>query len=364
MNPSAMYYKDYLQLHKVLDAQRPASFEEGQEKAHDEMLFIIIHQAFELWFRQILFELDYVMDVFGKEHINDNSEDMNLALHRLRRVEKILGLLNQQVGILDTMTPMDFLEFRNLLTPASGFQSLQFRMIEAKLGLEMGKRHHSDYYKRTNEGGFHTEDYQQINETEASPTLVQRINRWMERMPFFDLAYWTDPANGAVPLEPNQHPFWKKYRDIYRSGLTERESGKVRDFDYVFFDILPEGPDNPNPDLRGTLSSAAMRSALFTMLYRDFPVFHHSFQILDTLVEIDNQLAGWRHAHYRMVRRMIGMRVGTGNTSGSGYLEGAVSKHYIFRDIAGLSTYLIERKKLPKLPPALIRHLSFATDVP
>jgi tryptophan 2,3-dioxygenase len=80
---------------------------------------------------------------------------------------------------------------------------------------------------------------------------------------------------------------------------------------------------------------------------------------LDTLIDIDNRLAGWRHAHYRMVRRMIGMRVGTGNTSGAGYLEGAAGKHYIFRDIAGLSTYLIERKKLPKLPAELIHKLGF-----
>lgn len=60
-----------------------------------------------------------------------------------------------------------------------------------------------------------------------------------------------------------------------------------------------------------------------------------------------------------MVRRMIGMRVGTGNTSGAGYLEGALSKHYVFRDLSGLSTYLIERKKLPKLPEELIRNLGF-----
>ena len=60
-----------------------------------------------------------------------------------------------------------------------------------------------------------------------------------------------------------------------------------------------------------------------------------------------------------MVRRMIGMRVGTGNTSGAGYLEGAMSKHYVYRDLSGLSTYLIERKKLPKLPEELIRNLGF-----
>jgi tryptophan 2,3-dioxygenase len=357
MESKNIYYTDYLNLSGILGSQHPISFEPGNKPAHDEMLFIIIHQAFELWFKQILFELDYICGVFGKEKINDNSEDMNLALHRLKRVEKILGLLNQQVTILDTMTPMDFLEFRNLLTPASGFQSVQFRLLEARLGLEMDKRHHADYYKRTNQGGFNQNDYQAINQVEEAPTLIKLINNWLERMPFFEMEHWQSYKAGA---DKNIHPFWNDYREIYRQGLTEREAGKIRDFDYAFFEIMPkEMSEDQLEVLRSTLSPAAMRAALFIMLYRDFPVFQNSFQILDTLVDIDNQLAGWRHAHYRMVRRMIGMRVGTGNTSGSGYLEGAVSKHYVFRDIAGLSTYLIERQKLPKLPEELIRKLSF-----
>ena len=80
----SMYYNDYLQLNKILDAQHPESFKGGNEPAHDEMLFIIIHQAYELWFKQILFELDFVMQVFKKEKIDDNSEDLNLVRHRLR----------------------------------------------------------------------------------------------------------------------------------------------------------------------------------------------------------------------------------------------------------------------------------------
>ncbi|MFO0415226.1 MAG: tryptophan 2,3-dioxygenase family protein, partial [Bacteroidota bacterium] len=140
------YYPSYLQLEKILDSQKPLSFEPGNEPAHDEMLFIIIHQAYELWFKQILFELDYVKKIFEKSKVDDNSEDLNLCRHRLKRVVRILELLNNQVSVLDTMTPMDFLEFRNLLTPASGFQSKQFRLIEATLGLEMQKRHHNDYY--------------------------------------------------------------------------------------------------------------------------------------------------------------------------------------------------------------------------
>lgn len=75
-------------------------------------------------------------------------------------------------------------------------------------------------------------------------------------------------------------------------------------------------------------------------------------------------MSNWRHKHFIMVRRMIGMRVGTGNTSGAGYLEGALNKHYVFKDLSNLATYIIERKKLPMLPNELIRWLSFRDPAP
>jgi len=103
-----MYYGSYLHLDKILDSQYPVSFEQPNEPAHDEMLFIVIHQAYELWFKQILFEMDFISGVFSQEAINDNSEDLNLVRHRLRRIIRILELLNQQVHILDTMTPWIF----------------------------------------------------------------------------------------------------------------------------------------------------------------------------------------------------------------------------------------------------------------
>lgn len=362
MSSNSMYYGSYLQLEKILDSQYPKSFEEGNQPAHDEMLFIVIHQAYELWFKQILFELDYIMSVFGKEKINDNSEDMNLVLHRFGRITRIMDLLNHQVTILDTMTPLDFLEFRNLLTPSSGFQSVQFRLIEARLGLKMDNRHQQAYYKRTNEGGFNPHDYEKINTTEEKPALSTMINSWLERMPFFEADLWKE-FNPTYLNKEKLHPFWNEYRSIYLNGLTEREKNKMTDFDYTFFEIIPEGLTEEEKltltQLRGQLTPAAMRSALFIMLYRDFPVFQQSFRILDALVEIDTLMSNWRHRHYMMVRRMIGMRLGTGNTSGAGYLQGAMNSHYIFRDIAGLSTYLIERRNLPKLPEALVKKLSF-----
>lgn len=360
MNAS-MYYGEYLHLDNILNSQQPESFK-TEHPAHDEMLFIIIHQSYELWFKQILFELEYVLKIFSKEKINDNSEDLNLVLHRLNRITKIFELLNQQVSILDTMTPLDFLEFRNLLTPSSGFQSAQFRLIEATLGLEMQNRHQNDYYKRTNEGGFTQSDYQKISETETSQNLLQLINKWLERIPFFENEFWKSyqavSNNNSI-----EHIFWNDYCQIYKAGLTEREYNKIADFDYVFFNKIFEGTDNERlKTLRDNFSSAALRAALFIMLYRDFPVFQTSYQLLNSLIEIDHLMSNWRHKHLIMVRRMIGMRVGTGNTSGAGYLEGALNKHYIFRDLAALSTYLIERRNLPKLPQDLIKHLSFNID--
>ncbi len=357
MEQKAMYYNDYLQLEKLLNAQQLESAKEGNVPAHDEMLFIIIHQAYELWFKQILFELDFVLHVFSKEKIDDNSEDLNLVRHRLNRVIKILELLTRQITLLDTMTPLDFLEFRNLLIPASGFQSVQFRLIEATLGLQMDNRFNKDYYKRTNEGGFDKEDFKKINETEKATNLLSLINNWLERIPFFEKELWKNYPQ-QFPAANNMHPFWNDYRNIYKNGLNEREVNKINDFDFIFFENKNNLPEDTLP-AKPALSSSAMRAALFIMLYRDFPVFQTSYQILDALIEIDHQLSNWRHKHIDMVRRMIGMRMGTGNTSGSGYLEGAMQKHYIFKDIAGLSTFLIERRKLPRLPEELIKKLGY-----
>ena len=355
--PDKQYYSEYLQLNKILDAQHPVSFEPGNDVAHDEMLFIIVHQAYELWFRQILFELDFILNVFKKNSIDDNSEDLNLVRHRLKRIIRILELLTKQINVLDTMTPLDFLEFRNLLVPASGFQSVQFRLIEATLGLRMDQRFAADYYKRINEGGFDEKDFNDINKKEEATSLLILLNRWLERMPFFNIDLWQNYVQ-QFAVTNDIHPFWNDYRKIYADSLNEKEAGRINDFDFIFFEkkdntIVDQSPETP------LFTAAALRAALFIMLYRDFPVFQTSYQILDSLIEVDQQLSNWRHKHIDMVRRMIGMRTGTGNTTGRGYLEGALNSHYIFKDLARLSTFLIERKNLPKLPEELIKKLSY-----
>jgi tryptophan 2,3-dioxygenase len=119
----AVTYQSYLQLEKLLSLQLPRS--EGPE--HDEMLFIVIHQVYELWFKELLHELDHVVVLF-------RSDKPHGAQHTLKRVLTILKVLVAQLDILETMTPLEFLSFRARLEAASGFQSNQFRQIEFLLG--------------------------------------------------------------------------------------------------------------------------------------------------------------------------------------------------------------------------------------
>src|SRR5690606_25266650 len=125
-----VYYSEYLQLDKILSAQAPES-EKESIKADDEMMFIIIHQTYELWFKQILHEIQLVRKYFSAPAIDNNAPDLYHAVHRLKRVCRILDIAVMQMSVMETMTPLDFLDFRDLLRPASGFQSIQFKMIEA-----------------------------------------------------------------------------------------------------------------------------------------------------------------------------------------------------------------------------------------
>ncbi len=95
------------------------------------------------------------------------------------------------------------------------------------------------------------------------------------------------------------------------------------------------------------------------MLYRGYPMLQQPFQLLNALLEIDEQLSTWRHRHMNMVHRMIGTRIGTGGSSGKDYLKSAADKHYIFKEIAQLNSFLIERRRLPQLPKEVEQRLGF-----
>ena len=340
MTGKTVHYGDYLQLDKILGAQQPESFKPGNLPAHDEMLFIIIHQAYELWFKQIQFEIDAVLDTMRKPLLNDNSAELETVVHRLKRVATILKVLVQQIDILETMTPMDFLDFRDMLRPASGFQSWQFKKLEAKLGLKFEERHGQEYYTSQ----LKEEEVAIIKEAEQTDSVINLINTWLERMPFI--------TDNNVSSNNKKFNFFIDYEPVYVNSLADAEKNNQVFFKTVFYDS--------GEITNRQLSAKASRSALFIMLYRGYPMLELPFQLLETLLEIDNQLGNWRYRHINMVQRMIGTRIGTGGSSGAGYLKAAMDKHYIFKEIAQLNSFLIDRRKLPVLPKELTEKLGYS----
>jgi len=343
--PSNVHYHEYLQLDKILNAQLPESDKQGTP-AHDEMLFIIIHQAYELWFKQLHAEADSVCAILQQPALNDNSPELQTVVHRLERMGTILRVLVHQIDIMETMTPMDFLDFRDMLRPASGFQSWQFKELEAKLGLKFEQRHGKEYYTSQ----LKQEHVDLIKKAETSQSLLELLNSWLERMPFFDASEsWNDMQSPAEPA--NLHPFWREYRGQYKQSLADAESGNLQAFDAIF---AGEGKYED-----ATLTAKASRAALFIMLYRGYPILQLPFRLLNALLDIDEQLSSWRYRHMNMVHRMIGTRIGTGGSTGKDYLKAAADKHYIFKDIARLNSFLIERRKLPALPSSVEQKLGF-----
>lgn len=331
-----VYYSEYLQLDKILNAQDPESDKEGI-KADDEMMFIIIHQTYELWFKQIIHELNIVRGIFKQDMIVNSSADIYNSVHRVKRICTILEVAVQQMSVMETMTPLDFLDFRDLLRPASGFQSIQFKIIEALLGLNYQSRYGQNYYISQ----LSEEDIAKVKAAEAEESLLVLIDRWLARMPYLkENNYWND------------RNFWKEYRQVYKDSLLEAEHSNLETFDTLFMD------DANYPEER-RFCVEANRSALFIMLYRDYPLLHLPFELVSKMLEIDELLSMWRHRHIHMVQRTIGKRVGTGGSTGSKYLQAAADSHIIFKELAELTSFLVPRHMLPALPEQLDKQLGY-----
>lgn len=373
-----LYYSDYLKLDKILSAQQPRSTFDLTLPSHDEMLFIIVHQSYELWFKQILHELSSVNDTLHRDNIDDNSEEMAQAIQRLGRVKRIVHLLIQHMDVLDTMEPIDFLEFRGLLTPASGFQSKQFRQIEAMLGLQMESRHNKEHYKNTevHKGGFKPEDHQEITDVEKAPTILDGLRSWLGRMPFLEDEYMSDyvgsmPKNlrkGDFEMDPVMLDYLFIYegiqaeaRDLKLSQLQGSEDGKndIEKAYKAFHDAMDRFREVFMIKGSGPFAPKQMRAAMFITAYRHMPMLSLPYQLITSLVEIDELFSSWRYRHFQMAMKMIGNKQGTGGSEGAGYLFGALMKNKVFHDLAVLPTYFIRRDQLPILGSKLTAALTF-----
>lgn len=355
---STIHYHNYLGLDKVLGAQdlRSASIED--KGAHEEMLFIVVHQVYELWFKQIIHELSSVIDMFKKNEVDERN--MGTASARLDRVNIILEHVVSQIKIMESMTPLDFLDFRNYLFPASGFQSFQFRLIENMMGLPEQQRltYNNHHYASV----FTEEQQSTLNSIQKSGSLFTCLESWLERTPFIKFGDF-------------------KFLDEYRLAverMIKKEEKAIRNSDYLtddqkemrvkmlgstdsYFESVLDPTVHARLKAEGVLrlSYKATVAALFINLYRDEPILQLPFKLLISLVEMDATLTTWRYRHAQMVLRMLGNKIGTGGSSGHGYLNATAEKNHIFKDLHNISTLLIPRSELPKLPEQLKKELSF-----
>mgnify|MGYP000962723579 CR=1 FL=1 len=250
---SDLTYNSYLKVAELLKLQVP----ESDPPHHDELLFIIIHQAYELWFKLILHELDSAMSYMREGKVLR-------AQHFVKRVVEIMKVLVRQIHILETMTPAEFLEFRDKLNPASGFQSLQFREVEFVAGLR---------------------DERYLVHFQNRPEMLEALKKRLSQESLKDVYYSMLKKLGyEVPAHASQ------VED--KEGSAERE--KV-------LNALKKIYQKPEADL---------------------PLYLLS----ESLLEFDEYLTLWRIHHVQVVARTIGFKQGTGGSAGVEYLQKTTMK--------------------------------------
>jgi len=264
-NPPLSYNK-YLRVQDLLNLQDCLS----TPAHHDELLFITVHQAYELWFKQILHELDATMQLLEEDRVP-------VATRALNRVVEIEKLLVNQIHILESMTPISFLAFRDQLNPASGFQSMQFREIEFSSGLKdrgILREFSSDEFA-----------FKRLQARLARPSLADYFFQVLQRRGL------QAPLNTADADQAQQK---KAYEERTRAVL----------------EVLTH-----------------------------FEERYEEFQLAEALLEHDEYFSLWRSHHIKMVERMVGSKRGTGGSEGIGYLKTTLDKKF-FPELWEARTYL------------------------
>jgi tryptophan 2,3-dioxygenase len=341
-------YWDYLHLPKLLDCQGGLD----GSPSPDELHFIIVHQTYELWFKLVLTQLRLARDHLAAPHLPE--ERVPFVVHHLGRVNAILRLCVDQFAVMETLPPQDFLEFRDKLTPSSGFQSFQLREVEMLLGLTSERRikyagtdpiEHIRSQATTDSGRAVVA---QLEATMAEVSLRDALVSWLQRTPIMGSSPG-QPGDEAV-VEAFLHAYFERVEAHQREGgvalvkvlggadedkihaRVEMALSGVRSF------LLPEGKEERR----------ARAALVFIESYRHLPLLAWPRLLLDTVVELEEQMVLFRHRHARMVERTIGRRVGSGGSSGVEYLD-QTTAYRIFPELWNVRTCLLPRERLPEL---------------
>jgi len=344
------HYSDYLQLDVVLNAQSPESGR-GDQEIHDETLFIIAHQVHELWFKEILHELKSVLALFSSVPLD--AQKIGLIAARLGRLVAIQKIINRQIEVLETISPLDFLDLRDYLFSDTVFQSSQFREIELRLGLATRVTPESFNH-------FSPEESETLRKACEEKTLFEAVDEWLANMPFRSIEggeFWPGYRRIVHDMLQKDYRLVENNRRLSgwdRQGqLSKLENARYR-FDALF---KPEEYELLRDEGLFQFRQAAVLSALFLLLYRDEPFLQVPFRILKRLMDVDDQLIGWRINRSLFEQHMLGNKVGLGGSISHDYVREMMEEKRIFRDLGILTTFLVPRSSLPVLPQRLKQRL-------
>ncbi len=341
-------YGDYLRLPELLELQ-------GQDRgvSADEMHFIIVHQTFELWFKQVIRELTEVRDILGQDHVPEH--EIPQAVAHLGRTTEIFRLMGNQWAVLETLTPQGFLAFRDGLGTASGFESHQMREFEILLGLSnedriWGMDPIATFRKLAGNSERDAAILARLEDAATQPSLFDSILRWLSRTPIMGSTFGSEGDDAVVAAYVESHlAAHKSVCDEASSRQTGYGGGGDPSSVAARFEAAhATAIDFLQPDGEVDRARAGL---LFIESYRELPLLAWPRQLVDAIVELEESMVKWRHAHARMVERIMGRRMGTGGSSGVDYLD-ETTRYRIFKDLWAVRTILVKPQVRPVLDNA------------
>ncbi len=358
--PRPTTYWDYLRLDELLALQGglPEAPADGDS---EEVLFITVHQVFELWFKLALTELRAARDLFGHPVVHEQM--LSGVVNRFERVTTILRLGAQHFELIETISLRRYLEFRTKLMPASGFQSAQVRCMEILLGLDESERVplgavQDPMQSLRDPDGSESSAYRAVAAARAdTPTLLTALEGWLERTPIDGVPYDAPGAEEAL------RGFAERYlaaqaREIEAAcehavaiARSDGEREKLR----AMYDAEYERARaflNPSSEEGGARRARIRAAMIFIETYRDLPLLAWPREVLAKLIELEQAFLVFRQRHARMVERVIGRRPGTGGSEGVDYLDQTALRYRIFRDLWAVRTLMIRPGATPPLEHA------------
>jgi len=296
-------YSEYLRLEELLKLQTGIDGD-AKKLSNDELHFILVHQNFELWFKLIINELKCTRDILDSDYVEETS--LPQAVHHMTRVIETFKLMAQQWKVMETLEPQDFLNFRDELGTASGFESFQMREMESLMG------------KKWIDG-------KPIGKDESTEKSLYDVTcDWLERT----------PIQGSIPDSSNDNEevntFIKQYLEAHKN---------------LYPDTNQEAMDFFEQD---SVIRRRRAGLIFIESYRELPLLSWPRKLISTLIELEESMILWRSSHARMVERIIGRRIGTGGSSGVDYLD-MTTKYRVFIDLWSVRSILIKKDSLPTL---------------